>query len=280
MALLIPAEPELVRACRILFGSDLQINRGFLEYLQLSGVKSAFRKKALETHPDRVAAEDPRAQGRYADLFREVQQAYENLITFLDARQKGYRLPPLSSAANSPFSFTGQAENRSSPLKRGFRGGPNPGRNQGKRTSGHPDKSKKFYKGPLPQRPLLFGHFLYYSGVITWRMIIQALIWQRTQRPRLGQLGRRFGWLSGEDILQILHDSGFSRPFGQTALALGFLNERQLNILLFQQKRLQKKIGEFFLEEEILTPYQLNELLARFQEHNTRLAAAISNHRF
>lgn len=278
MALLIPAEPELVRACRILFGTELQINRNFLEYLQLSGVKSAFRKKALETHPDRVAIKGALAQNRHAVLFQEVRQAYQDLTTFLDARQKGYRLPPVSSFADSPPPFSGPAPKPHS-REEAFRERPRPGRNPGKGPAGRPQGTEKFYQGPLPQRPLLFGHFLYYSGVITWRMIIQALIWQRMQRPRLGQLGRRFGWLSGEDILQVLRDSRFSRPFGQTALDLGLLNERQLKILLFQQKRLQKKIGEFFLHEKILTSSQLNELLARYQKHNARLAAALSNRR-
>jgi hypothetical protein len=282
MPLLTPAEPELVRACRILFGGDLQINRDFLEYLQLSGLKSAFRKKALETHPDRVATDGLLAQDRHAALFREVQQAYEHLTTFLDAREKGFRLPPLSSGADSPFPFAGSTTNRrrSSTQENGFRERPWPGRDRGNRTSSaRPPESERFYQGPLPRRPLLFGHFLYYSGVSTWRMIIQALIWQRSHRPRLGQLGQRFGWLSHEEILQVLRDSKTSRPFGQTALDLGLLNDRQLKILLFQQKRLQKKIGEFFIQEKILSPAQLNELLARYQEHNARLAAALFNHR-
>ncbi|MDA8165238.1 MAG: DnaJ domain-containing protein [Desulfobacteraceae bacterium] len=283
MSVIIPAEPELVHACRILFGSELQVNRDFLEYLQLQGVKSAFRRKALETHPDRVAIEGALAQDRHAALFREVQQAYEQLSAFLNAREKGYRLPPLRPFADPAFSFTASRSPRNGTSQEGFRGGfrrqPGPERSGGIRNGSRPP-GERFYEGPLPQRPLLFGHYLYYSGMITWRMIIQALIWQRMQRPRLGQLGQRFGWLTTEGVLQVLRDSRYSRPFGQTALDLGLLNERQLKILLFQQKRLQKKIGEFFLQEGILTPAQLNDLLARCQEHNARLAAAVFSTRF
>jgi hypothetical protein len=47
---------ELYHACRILFGTELQCSPEFLDYLQISGVKSAFRRRAMETHPDRLSA--------------------------------------------------------------------------------------------------------------------------------------------------------------------------------------------------------------------------------
>ena len=267
------AEPDLVHACRILFGADLHITSDFLEYIQLSGVKSAYRRKALETHPDRLAARggEELSLGP-ADLFRQVQQAYQDLTSYLEARERGDFLH------TSPFRGEDFKAGRQKSEFRRPHSQARPTANSKDRFS--TDRPETLYKGSLPQRPLLFGHFLYYSGLITWRMIIQALLWQRTQRPRLGQLGQRFGWLSTEDILEVLRDSRVSRPFGQTALDMGLLNERQLKLLLFQQKRLQKKIGEFFLREKILTPAQLNDLLARYQEHNSRLAAAVFHHRF
>jgi hypothetical protein len=45
----------------------------------LAEVKSAFRKRALETHPDR---------GGDAEAFREVQRAYERLSSKLSARRR------------------------------------------------------------------------------------------------------------------------------------------------------------------------------------------------
>ena len=71
-------ENDLLRACRILFGEDVQLSREFLEYLQEEGIQSAFRRKALEMHPDRAAlfgltAEESRTK------FHMLQQAREAL---------------------------------------------------------------------------------------------------------------------------------------------------------------------------------------------------------
>jgi hypothetical protein len=281
MTLLTLAEPDLVRACRILFGSDLQINRDFLEYLQLAGVKSAFRKKAIETHPDRVATAGELVRSRHAALFMEAQQAYRDLALFLEAREKGFRLPSQSALPRSSCHHSA-AGNDPRPRER-QPADPRPPSRPGQDPGRWPDPdpgAARFYQGPLPERPLLFGHFLYYSGAITWRMIIQAISWQRAQRPRLGQLGQRFGWLTVPEVIEILRASNIAQPFGQRAINLGLLNERQVKMLLLQQQRLHKKIGEFFLQEKILTPLQLQELLVRAKEHNRRLAGIGRNKRY
>jgi hypothetical protein len=273
MSLLTLAEPDLVRACRILFGSDLRINRDFLEYIQLSGVKSAFRKRAIETHPDRVATEGDLIKSRHTTLFIEAQQAYRDLSLYLEAREKGFRLPP--SPLFHPGYYHGHYPGED--FGSHWRGQKKRSRSQMQQPGNKPgnppgdDGDRRFYHGPLPERHLLFGHFLYFSGEITWRMIIQAICWQRSQRPRLGQLGQRLGWLTSPDILDILRDRKSRQPFGEAAINLGLLDERQVRILLLQQQRQHKKIGEFFLEREILTPSQLDDLLFRCLRHNSRL---------
>ncbi len=67
---------ELFRSCEILFGPELRISSEFLDYLEVNGVKSAFRKRALETHPDRHAGKDPLAQQQTTALFSSVRDAY------------------------------------------------------------------------------------------------------------------------------------------------------------------------------------------------------------
>ena len=96
------------------------------------------------------------------------------------------------------------------------------------------------------------------------------------ERPRIGELGQRFGMLSEEDILHILKNRPTMKPFGQTALDMGLLTEPQLRMLIFHQKRLQRKFGEFFLEKNILAPDELRELLCRYQEHNANIAGRFS----
>jgi hypothetical protein len=282
----VAAENELFRSCEVIFGPELTISREFLDYLQLSGIKSAYRKRAMETHPDRAALENALEQRQRHDLFHSVQEAYETLTTFLDAKEKGFCLPPLTRQAPPqtapcrpaparprkpqqarPGQDTGGPRRQSRGETRTKPGGTN--------TSGQPSffwNTESLYQGPLPHRRLLLGHFLYYSGLINWRTIIQALIWQRTERPRLGEIGLRFGLLSEAEVMQILRNRPLLQPFGQAALEMGLLSQSQLRMLVAHQKRLQKKFGEFFLEKQILQPDELRVLLEQFQEHNANIS--------
>jgi hypothetical protein len=104
--------------------------------------------------------------------------------------------------------------------------------------------TEHLYCGPLPHRRLLFGHFLYYSGLANWRTITRILTWQRSERPRIGELGRRYGMLQPGDISLILRNRIPFQPFGQTAMSLGMLSESQIRVLIFHQQRLQKKFGD------------------------------------
>ena len=268
----IAAERELFRACEIIFGPELHVSREFLQYLQLSGIKSAYRRRAMETHPDRAALADDESKRERHDLFHSVQQSYEKLLAFLCAREKG---EPLFSGPVRPGPHHASAAGSG----RSWRSA---GRREWSGTFGQTPAwtAEGTYQGTLPNRHLLLGHFLYYSGLINWRTIIQALVWQRTQRPRLGELGIRFGLLAEEDILRILRNRPRLATFGQTALDLGLLSEPQLRFLLLHQKQLQKKFGEFFLEKKILTSEELRELLLRCQMHNADIARRMNGSKF
>ena len=282
----VAAEKELFRSCEIIFGPELTISREFLDYLQLSGIKSAYRKRAMETHPDRAALENDRVQRQRHDLFHSVQEAYENLTAFLDAKEKGYCLPPPARQAPAKA----QPPRPASPKpQRPQQANPKPGKTHAQTKGGFGNTSSQpsvfwdtesLYQGPLPNRRLLLGHFLYYSGLINWRTIIQALIWQRTERPRLGEIGQRFGLLNEEDVVHILRNRPILQPFGQTAMDLGLLSQPQLQMLVAHQKRLQKKFGEFFLEKQILEPSELRTLLQQYQEHNARVSGQMHGSAF
>ncbi|MDH4322004.1 MAG: J domain-containing protein [Desulfobulbaceae bacterium] len=263
------AEHELFDACRILFGSDLHITRDFLEYLQASGLKTAYRKRALETHPDRIAVMGIDEEQHDTDQFRMVQTAYEGLTTYLDARQKG---AVILKPARTTASYTRPAANTD--FRKPWQARPN-NRQSTQNTTGSANWNiDNRFRGLLPERELRLGHFLYYSGAITWRQIIQALVWQRTNRPRLGELGKHFGWLNNDDILAVLRSRNTPAPFGKAALDMGLLTEKQLETLIWRQKSLQRKIGEFFIEEKILAAADLMELIRRHQQHNAKVNLA------
>ncbi|HSR35642.1 MAG TPA: J domain-containing protein [Desulfurivibrionaceae bacterium] len=282
-------EHELHRACEIIFGPELAVTREFLEYLQPAGVKSAYRKRAMETHPDRFASSALVLQQQDNELFHAVQRSYEHLLEFLKAREQGFRLPYRPAFRPTAWQHTRPPTAQTTPRPQagrpsqhhnGFRAHasgtakPNNGtafRQQQQQTTAW--SAEQLYRGPIPNRRLLLGHFLYYSGIASWRMVVQALIWQRAQRPRIGELGQRFGLLQEEEIRQILRSKALLEPFGVSAVAMGYLTETQLQVLIHHQKRLQKKFGAYFVENKILRPDQFAALLRQYHEHNTRLAA-------
>lgn len=279
----ITTEHELHRACEVIFGPELVVTREFLEYLQPSGVKSAYRKRAMETHPDRVAATELALQQQNNELFCAVQHSYEHLLQYLTAREQGFHLPsrpaprPPARPAGRATGAAHQPPPRGNPpAGGGFRAHTartaTPGNGRPAGPTGTDWNVEQRYRGPLPHRRLLLGHFLYYSGIASWRMVVQALIWQRTQRPRLGELGQRFGLLAEEEITQILRSKTLLEPFGASAVALGYLTETQLQVLVHHQKRLQRKFGEYFLEKRILRPEQFALLLHQYHAHNARLS--------
>lgn len=287
---LMVAEKDLYRACEVIFGPELDISRDFLEYLQLSGVKCAYRKRALETHPDRFVATDQGPPERHDGLlFHDVQKAYESLRQYLEAREKGI-IRLLGSRPFTPRSDQ-RPNDRPPPRPRHRAGAHHAGAGPRQQAQdfrrGHDQGGTihsfwsidQLYQGPLPNRRLLLGHFLYYSGVASWRDIVQALTWQRSQRPRLGEISRRYGLLNDHDIARVLRNRQGRQRFGETAREMGLLTEPQLRLLVQAQKRLQRKFGEYFVAEKIMTPEKMARLLAEYHRHNNRLLREFTGHR-
>jgi len=211
--------PEVFDACGILFGPEVEISLDFLKYLEPSGLRSAYRKKALETHPDRAKSLG-RDETRMSERFREATLAYERLIPIV--RNKGAVL------------LRGQSRAIRNNKK-------NSARRQAKR-----DFSDLFYTKEMPKRELLLGQFLYYSGLISWRTLIRAITWQRRQRPLIGQIALEWKMISRNEIQRILMWRNFRGKFGERAIRLGYLSRFQLMALLGKQHNLQHPIGGFF----------------------------------
>ena len=262
----VAAEHELYRACRLVFGSELTVSREFLEYIQMSGIKSAFRKKAFEIHPDRAAFHGKSKNGKDDNGFCSVREAYETLTSYIRARERGFRFSGLrphngSSVLQSRAHGKRNGTAASSAIRPAATSPRNVRQNQLKKNTS---------RLTLPRRRLLFGQYLYYTGHIGWSDLVQALLWQRKQRPRLGEIARQQGWLDSSDISAVLRHSTPRNPFGKTAKKLGLLSESQLHSLVWRQKRMQKKFGEYFVEKKMFNDQQLAHLLAGCRRHNTR----------
>lgn len=231
-------EKELFTACRLLFGEDIEPSHGFLGYLRMEGIAGAFKKKALQYHPDRAllsGLSKPQAQ----DHFIRLQGACHILREHVKSQQ----------ANGKTNSY-----------------------DENKPQSGHTS-----YENELPQKQLLFGRFLYHSGIVDFRQIVQALAWQKSGRLKLGELAVKLGYLNRKSVNLILNcsrDDGNSR-FGKTAWRLGLLSQNQIQKLLQDQRRQQKKIGEFFVKQGVLNALELEMLLSRWKEHNRQVQSIV-----
>lgn len=242
-------EAEVFRACRTLFGPELQLNREFLSYLQPAGVRSAYRKQAKVIHPDRFAVSSMIIKTRQQRLFQDLNQAHQTLQSYLKQRH-------LASATQ-------------------FRHGRPAYAQQHRR---HDQPRQQQWGQPLPPRPLQFGLFLYYLGIIPFQALISAVTWQRQQRPVLGEIARRWGWLNEEHIRQIINHRSGHNKFGERAEQLGLLSSLQVRTLLYHQRTRQKQIGDFFVTQGFFDQTTLNQLLAQLAEHNRTYRQGFGHH--
>jgi DnaJ domain len=248
------AETTVLQACSTLFGLEPSICRGILFTLQPSGAKSAYRKKAKETHPDLFHDQDRAVQQRQAKLFREISDAYETLNRFIKEREKGLWSPSTHSASR-PLQSASSQERTSRPQET-------------------PKKNRTdFYLGPIPFRVLDIGRYLYYSGLISYWSLIEALKWQRKQRPLIGSVAMQWGWLSAETIKQIATSNAINGRFGERAVRLGLLSSFQVNTLLYYQHTLQERLGTYFVQQHLLTAEQLELLASGMMKHNALVVA-------
>jgi hypothetical protein len=234
-------EVEAYRACRTLFGPELQLNRDFLAYLQPSGVRSAYREKAKIIHPDCFATADSAIKSRQQKLFQDLNQAHQTVQRYLKQKR-------LTAKSGCPRHRPSYSQNH-----RQYRETP---------------QQRPWSQHPLPTRPLQFGMFLYYLGIIPFHALISALAKQRQQRPVLGEIARRWGWLNEEEISRIIALPGGINKFGERAEQLGLLSSLQVRVLLHHQRTKQGQLGDYFVAQGVFGEARKNQLLTQLAEHN------------
>ncbi len=236
---------DFFNAYNVLFGSDNKMPIHVLRHLQPSVLNSVYRKKALETHPDRskVLGEN---EAEMNERFIEVTLAYEKLSTFM----KGDRISVLADEIGIQRK---SKERTARPIKK-------------------ENISDHFYKGYIPKRRLLIGQFIYYSGLISWRTLIEAIAWQKRQRPSIGQIALEWGILSSYDLKRILTerilDRSYKVKFGEYARRKGYINSFERMALLGRQSQLQRPIGEYFIEQGILYAREIDRMVEKMRIHN------------
>ncbi len=234
------SQAELLAACRLLFGRRLE--PAFLGHLQESGLRSAWRRTALLTHPDRVP--DRAVRRRQTDRFIQAREAYGLLREFLGQRDRQRPRP-----APPPRTQHGPRPRHAG------RGAPPPAAVR------------------LPGRRLLLGEFLYHSRVISFGLLVEALVWQRRQRDRFCEIGRRWGYLTEVEARRLLAVRLPHEPVGAAAARLRLLTPFQVRTVLAHQRSRQRPLGGYFVARGLVSPADLALLLRHLQRHNDAVAA-------
>ncbi|MFH2067240.1 MAG: DnaJ domain-containing protein [Pseudomonadota bacterium] len=225
---------DLLSAYSLLFDSSINFSVTVLKKLQPDELKIAFRKKALATHPDRSMMLG-RTEEELQVRFQEVSNAYEVLKFYVSGKT-------ISTPANQEKSKT-------------------------KSKGGH------FSHGVLPERRLKIGQYLYYSQMISWQELIDAIVWQKKQRPLFGQIAKDWGYLTSEDIMTIIHQKKYHDRFGDYALRHGYLTSFQQMAVAGRQRLCQPLIGRHFIQKGVFTESRMNILNRQALVHNMKFGS-------
>ncbi len=224
------------RAYRLIFGGTPGPDSFAPGRLDLRGLKRAFRKRVLETHPDRAVA----SGGDQAIMMRqlmEVKSAFETLQTFLYNGAQTAR----------PVAPSGNGRRRSSP--------PN----------------DRFYRGTIPQRELRLGEFMYFSGRISWNVLIEAITWQRRRRQRFGQIALGWRILTTDEVATILRTKTFGELFGEFALRNGYISPFERMAVVGKQRHDQPPLGHRFVTTGRFSDREIEEIVRSLDVHNQKI---------
>lgn len=111
--------------------------------------------------------------------------------------------------------------------------------------------------------PLLFGRYLLGEGFISLGELTEAISWQRQQRPAVGQIAIDWRILTSEQVDGLLHEKPRTQLFCDFAVARGLMSSFERLAVLAKQRRLQRPIGQYFVERGILTQEQVDALARR-----------------
>jgi curved DNA-binding protein CbpA len=296
----------LLDACQILLGPRAKKDaHALLHRLNATVIKRAFRRIALLTHPD-VAPDSAAVSGPGgASRFIEAFWAYEQLLEFLrtrrgatapaTARRRSGRSAGTAASGDSsregrPSRSRTQATSRRRSDSRfrtahGVHGSGGGGGFSNKRRKSAAwfnarsawrtrdngnNREELYYRGALPRRSLRFAEFLYYSGTISWRSLIGAILWQRLGRPRFGEIAFELRAITGEELRRLLQSKRRDERIGQAASRLRLLSADAVEEILRCQRARQRMIGMYFIETGQMTHQQLAKLLMAFFRHNVR----------
>jgi len=116
------------------------------------------------------------------------------------------------------------------------------------------------YKDLISPPRQLLGRFLVQNNLVTLSQLIDAVHWQRRQRPPVGRIAVQWGLIETSDIVRLLRTKGAKTPFCRHAVEAGALQTFQRVAVLAKQREMQRPIGEYFVEKKILSADTVAEM--------------------
>jgi len=129
-----------------------------------------------------------------------------------------------------------------------------------------------YWSGKVPRRPLRLAEFPFYSGVISWDVLIRVIVEQKGSRPVLGQLARNLGLIDSSTLDGVLAERKQGEKLGEALIRLGILDHRTVDRLAAEQRRLQRPMGWHLVRMGCLPRSEVADCLCRLWRHNLTAA--------
>ncbi len=249
---------ELEKKLSLVFGKPVNLQNPEILRLTPNELKRIYYKRAKELHPDTAAlnGKDPLF---LTIKFKSLSESYAYILEFWEKRD-------FSSVIRNTTSYK-------KPVPTQYYTQTQPQKKQDNKNAAE----KRYYNGPMPFFQLRFAQFMYYTKKADWNTFIKSLSWQWKVRPRLGELAVKQGLLQNEDILTILKNKMPDELFGKAAIRLGFLQQRDLSILLGRQHLINKPIGQFFVEQGCIKHHEIEDCISQMRKFNLTIRSKKGN---
>ncbi len=234
-----------------------------LHQLDISVIRRAYRRLAVMTHPDAATRAGAKPGSVDGKRFIEASRAYELLMGYLLAQGAGLRAAPAGPHTARPRPTPSAARPPGEKTAKG------PGR-ASTGSSARTESSPLHYHGALPRRRLRLAEFLYYTGRVSWQSLISAIVWQRSARPKFGELAKELRAITRQDLTKILGSKRRHEQTGETARRLRLLTTEEVAKILRLQRARHKPIGRYFVEKERMPRAELTTILRELFRHNAR----------
>ncbi len=215
------------------------------------------------THPDTAARAGAAPGSVDGKRFIEASRAYELLMGYLLAQGAGVRAASARTHTPKPRPAPAAARPTAEKATKG------PGR-ASTGSSARTESSPLHYHGALPRRRLRLAEFLYYSGRVSWQSLISSIVWQRSARPKFGELAKELRAITRQDLTKILGSKRRHEQTGETARRLRLMTAEEVAKILRLQRARHKPIGRYFVEKERMPRAELTTILRELFRHNAR----------